>query len=306
MILVGSQALCSWKGEFFDFKCDFDVIAYESELKKEGLSFEGKDQIKVGEIEFINIDLLNSKELIFHYLNSTDLRVVAMPFRGEKINLWVAPPPMLYIMKRSHMHRPLKFARHMAQLQELISLGADQLDEEGQRILKERIKLTKQKFGDRVPSLNQSNEDFFDDQVTKYFVHDDLHKVVAYEDEPMYEKMKRDKSLAKCEKDLWDQFSPAQKMNCVREECYVIALERFIIPKLMSNESHMPAHFAFDKALEKVCTTLTSGWFRDFAIDHWAALRADQKDFLGEFRLALLQETLQLKKEYREHYSRIG
>ena len=26
------------------------------------------------------------------------------------------------------------------------------------------------------------------------------------------------------------------------------------------------------KALKKVCTTLTSGWFRDFAIDHYPSV----------------------------------
>ena len=31
----------------------------------------------------------------------------------------------------------------------------------------------------------------------------------------------------------------------------------------------MPSRIACDKALEKVCTTLTSGWFRDFAIDNY-------------------------------------
>jgi hypothetical protein len=48
----------------------------------------------------------------------------------------------------------------------------------------------------------------------------------------------------------------------------VIALERFLIPGL-----DQYAYSAYNKALKKVCTSLTSGWFRDFAIWNWPVLK---------------------------------
>ena len=56
-----------------------------------------------------------------------------------------------------------------------------------------------------------------------------------------------------------------QKVQCVAEETYVIGLERFLIPVDFDFNSRI----AYNKALEKVCTTLCSGWFRDFAIENY-------------------------------------
>jgi hypothetical protein len=80
--------------------------------------------------------------------------------------------------------------------------------------------------------------------------------------------MKRNRSLAKCEKDMWDDFIHMDKIKCVQEETYVIAMERFLIRNDF-NWREMSWVGAYHEALEKVCTELTSGWFRDFAIDNF-------------------------------------
>ena len=63
----------------------------------------------------------------------------------------------------------------------------------------------------------------------------------------------------------WNDLSDLQKQQCVAEECYVIATERFLIP---TNYDYF-WKLAYLKALQKVCTTLCSGWFRDYAIDYY-------------------------------------
>ena len=50
-------------------------------------------------------------------------------------------------------------------------------------MLEERVKLTKEAYPQGNPSLNQTNEDFFDDSVKKVYDHDWLHELVAYPDE---------------------------------------------------------------------------------------------------------------------------
>ena len=134
-------------------------------------------------------------------------------------------------------------------------------------ILLERIKLTKEAYPQGNPKLNKSNDEFFDDPVEKVYDHDFLHELYAYEDRPMFEKLKRPEqfNLAWCVKDLWDKLSQTQKLQCVAEETYVIATERFMVP----NDWNYPTKKAYYFALKKVCTTLTSGWFRDFAIDNF-------------------------------------
>jgi hypothetical protein len=277
MYLCGSQALNYWECKPFDESKDFDIVISEEELNERDLSFDGRDQFKQGNIEFINVELLNNKVLqkYVHWYSGEYIpnfeKVKSLSLAG------------LWIMKRSHLFRPLKFPRHIMEFQKIKSRPSP-LKKEDLSVLRERIRLTKQKFGDRVPTLNKTNQEFFNDKVTKYYVHDDLHKIVAYTpNSPIYERLKVDSGLAKCEKDLWYKLSHEDKVNCVREEGYVIALERFIIPKLESGEKHMPMSFAFDAALEKICTTLTSGFFRDFAIDNWQEIRSDIVDFLGLF-----------------------
>ena len=111
----------------------------------------------------------------------------------------------------------------------------------------------------------QSKTDFFDDAVKKIYDHDYLHTLVAFDSVPIYVKMLRDPSLAWCEKSVWDTFTDSEKTRCVAEETYVIAIERFMVPSNWKT----PAKLAYMKALNKVCTTLCSGWFRDWAIDHY-------------------------------------
>jgi hypothetical protein len=58
----------------------------------------------------------------------------------------------------------------------------------------------------------------------------------------------------------------------------VIAMERFLIP----NDWKYSLFGAYYKALTKVCTTLSSGWFRDFAIDNHPEIMAlfDKRKFI--------------------------
>jgi hypothetical protein len=282
MLLTGSRALDHYINRKSE-KSDWDFIASEEELNKINLSFCGKDSIKVDNVEFLNRKALNNNK----FVGSCEVFFLQNSF--VKDNVWwfnysVCTPEELYIQKRSHIHRPLKFIKHIHEL-ELIKKECKDIGTwpVNSSLLKERTKLTKDKYGDKVPSLNKTNEDFFDDPVTKYYVHDDLHEVVAYYDRPLYERLKVDGSMAKCEKDLWNELSHEDKVNCVREEAYVIALERFIIPHLIKGERHRNQYFAFYAALEKICSTLTSGWFRDFAIDNYFEIKNDPIDFLSKF-----------------------
>jgi hypothetical protein len=191
----------------------------------------------------------------------------------------IVSPTGLMLFKRSHLHRPINFSKHIKDYHFLKSKVSN-LDEVYYRLLGERIKLTKEKYKDNVLSLNQNKDDFFDDYVPKQYEHDSIHYATCYGEKPIYEELKTDDKKVWCSKKKWEDLPHQKKINCVREEAFVIALERYIIPKI---EKHPPAKFAFDWALERICTNLTSGWFREFAIENWPEIRSHDYDFLSKF-----------------------
>jgi hypothetical protein len=54
----------------------------------------------------------------------------------------------------------------------------------------------------------------------------------------------------------------------VQEEAYVIALERAIIPMLFEGGPLAQPLEAYKWAVMRICTTLCSGWFREWALEH--------------------------------------
>lgn len=56
----------------------------------------------------------------------------------------------------------------------------------------------------------------------------------------------------------------------------VIALERYLIPMISKNHES-----SYHSALVRICTTLTKGWFRQFAIDNYPRLSNLDKDLLS-------------------------
>src|SRR4051812_40455195 len=71
----------------------------------------------------------------------------------------------------------------------------------------------------------------------------------------------------------------------------VIALERYLIP--MNSKNH---EFSYQSALVRICTTLTKGWFRQFAIDNYPRLLNIDKDLLLIAHDIINNHPLQQKK----------
>jgi hypothetical protein len=245
-LLIGSRALEYWST---DFKCkpnaDWDIISLH----------EIKDDTK--RIEHHAFNALGSSDLQ-RYASEHTIKIA-----GQVVH--IVNPIGLAIIKRSHLWRDLSFQKHITHYHKHLAKYRAYFKEVDELILENRTKLTMAAYPQGHPSLKKSVKDFFDDYVEKKYNHDYLHELVAYHDKPLYTQLQRDSSSAWCDKDLWDKLSTADKIKCVSEEAQVIAIERFLVP---SNWNYAPRH-AYLKALDKVCTTLCSGWFRDFAIDNY-------------------------------------
>ena len=237
-MLIGSRALEYWNPEFKARPTsDWDFIGEQT-----------VDVPKGSRIEIHDIEHLNNREaLLFDEEGVCSIRGLA-------------------ILKRSHLWRERGFDKNITTYHKYI-LPYSPVIPSNERFLVNRIRLTQQAYPQGKPSLNKSNDEFFDDAVNKVYDHDWLHELYAYGSQPMYEKLKKPTQMeqAWCEKDLWLTLSVEERNMCVAEECYVIATERFLVP----NGWEYSSKRAYFNALQKVCTTLTSGWFRDWAIDHY-------------------------------------
>lgn len=244
-MLIGSRALDYHLYGKTDMKSskDWDVIGTESPFYEESPQ---------------KVDLMSPHVLLNEYVLSNF--VSGHLFYG----MHVCSLEGLAAIKRSHLWRDWDFFKHIAiyhnQLKKYYNPRHD-------GFVKDRAKLTQEYVKQRNPSLKKSNEEFFDDAVSKVYDHDELHEIVAYGSSPLYTKLKYEgqEGSAWCEKDLWDDLDLSDKLKCVAEEVYVIATERFLVPTDWQEQQRI----AYMSALKKVCTTLTSGWFRDFALDNY-------------------------------------
>jgi hypothetical protein len=249
-LLIGKKAI-----EFYTGRktrtVDYDIISENAVNLKDSL----KESVQT---DIADVYSLNNYDILDNYKTNNYIEL-----NGQRI--YICSLKGLAILYRSHLWRRNKFKNNIYIYHWICDKSYNVND---LRILKARIKATKKHWGVSNPNLNQSNQEFFDDSVDKKFDHDHIHELVSYPDKPMYTRMKRNRSLAKCEKDMWDDFIHMDKIKCVQEETYVIAMERFLIRNDF-NWREMSWVGAYHEALEKVCTELTSGWFRDFAIDNF-------------------------------------
>jgi hypothetical protein len=88
------------------------------------------------------------------------------------------------------------------------------------------------------------------------------------------------------DRDKWDNLDYETKLNSVIEEATVLALERSQIPF----RGKVDPHRSFLIALEKVCTSISSGWWREFAWENYdeAARRYDPA-YVRRFDLGVVE-----------------
>ncbi|AYV87218.1 MAG: hypothetical protein Sylvanvirus37_3 [Sylvanvirus sp.] len=216
------------------------------------------------------------KILNLHHMDKTDVNKVTLPHFG--IDIEVANPQLLYLLKRSHIYWPHNFEKHIEDLHILKSLSKPFSNLE-QEILNFRIAEKESYHGNpaRQVNLNKSNDEFFQTKidVTRHIFHDHIHELVKIGDIPLYRRLQTDPGRAWAPESKFLEFTLEERLNDVREEAMVLAIERFILPRCLSNSQE-----AYAAALIKICTSTTKGYFREFAIDHWQELKTCPTDLI--------------------------
>jgi hypothetical protein len=280
MLVIGSKALAHNLPNL-DIKWnDVDLIAYRKDIDYLINALKPEKIVdKNGLVSLVNIepygyyDSRNVEILLAD--DSESLQGYLKYFNAESGGLKIAPLEVLYSIKKGHIHFPVKFEKHIKHYTILNDLfdSNDKLSD----LTKLHFEDTQKRLGKlKTPSLNKSVKNFFDQSngyVKSYFIHDDIHQVMSHYDEPLYTKLQKDKKMARCEKQLWENLIFEDKAKCVLEEAYVIALERKMIPMLFGGATGHTSKEAFDWALMRICTTLCSGWFRQFATDNFFRIK---------------------------------
>lgn len=179
------------------------------------------------------------------------------------LNLF-ASPDWLYFMKMSHRYKKNSphFMKTMRDIHILRKNGA-KMPEGSEELFKERERLT---YTYGHPKLNVSKKEFFDgDGVNYIYDHDSIHEAIAIDKIPAYKNYMIDGEQVLTSKEKFFSADKRVRMLGVYEESCVLALERSQVPFDFKPDPEQ----SFYMALEKVCTSITSGWFREYAWEHW-------------------------------------
>lgn len=214
-----------------------------------------------------------------------------------------APLEVLYALKMSH--RYLKDSPHFLKTMQDIQYLRTLITRKEERLAHSEwfAKREKETYVYNHPKLNVTKGEFFDDSVPYQYDHDTIHETVALMEEtiratytdgrppshrvkmPAYTYYMQDGAQVMTDKAKFFSVEPKIRLYGVYEEACVLALERSQIPH---NFEPSP-RYSFELALMKVCTSITSGWFREFAWENYNAVLAlynqlGEDDYIERFK----------------------
>lgn len=187
-----------------------------------------------------------------------------------------ATPDELYTIKHSHAYWELRnnsWSKHMADLLELQRRGA-KLIPEWHDVL---YTVWEDLHGKKQVDLTQESDEFFTDAVKRIYDHDSIHHSVAYTPgKPIYDECLKDgKSVQMDMAKVWAM--PHERIvQMFREEIYVTALERLVIP----NDYKYSPGAAYQWALRRTITSLTKGKSAQFIVSHFDEFRAPDFNYV--------------------------
>lgn len=200
------------------------------------------------------------------------------------------PPDHLYTIKCAHANWNIWWDKTMTDILFFKRKGCTLITDFYDALVKDFIQI----HGKAWASLEGKNaESFFVDAVTRKYVHDDIHEAVAYYDKPLYFRILKDPESGSvgCSEDKFMQLSDIDKARCVKEEIFVTALERYLIPF----DFKYSRGLAYQRSLKKLVTTMSSGWFSRWMIDNFGLLTPNTDwEFIEKFKQAEKENKLRM------------
>lgn len=171
---------------------------------------------------------------------------------------------VLYMLKMSHryLRNAPSFQKTMRDIQLMRRHGAKLPEAYADHYIRRQ----KEQYNYAHPKLNVNKTDFFKgDGVMYVYDHDSIHEAVKHLARPAYSYFKPDDSQVKVSRAMFEALPEETKLLSVLEEAYVLAIERSQVPY----GDRMTPESSFQIAMNKVCTSITSGWWREFAWENY-------------------------------------
>ena len=205
----------------------------------------------------------------FNTLFSLNRSLIVFQSLNANANWLTIDADVMYMLKMSHrfLKNSPHFLKTMYDIKYLRKLGASI-----PKVLKEHyLRRQKEQYWYSHPKLNVSKKEFFsDDGVNYIYDHDSIHEsIVLPGNKPVWTAFSCGQVMSSKEA-FFGKLSQSERLLAVLEESCVLAIERSYAPY----PDVLTYKQAFDKALEKVCTSITSGWFREFAWEHYDEVQA--------------------------------
>lgn len=279
MLVIGSQALDALVEGMNRTPADIDIIAtYDEtmefvrempgELTKAYPVSDGKKYLFVKGDVIVEAEIAWEGSLAEEFLALVPAEVDTFPSLDA-----------LYTLKMSHrfLRNSPHFFKTMNDIKLLRKAGAC-IPDHLQDWFKRREAAT---YDYSHPKLNVTKKEFFGgDGINYIYDHDSIHQAVRIGTRPAYTYFKPLGSDVMCSREMWDKLDYETKLNSVLEESYVLSIERSQVPfpgKITPQKSFMIA-------LMKVCTSITSGWWREFAWENFhQACRAYDENYINRF-----------------------
>lgn len=128
-----------------------------------------------------------------------------------------------------------------------------------------------------APLKGKTSTEFFSDAVKRVYDHDSIHDAVAFYDRPLFYRIQPSQDSVECSEELFNKLSHEDKIKLAREEIYVTALERFVIPLEWGKVR------SYGLSLKKFVTTMSSNWMSLFLIENFEELMHNPVDYVERF-----------------------
>jgi hypothetical protein len=297
MLVIGSYALKQYKPEIVPQ--DLDYMCIESELEEQIKYFSKMKDFTIHKrtLDYCHLECngFNYEFYIAHGNNSTEQLMKYCNAINSTYDI-NADLNVLYAIKLSHryLRNSPHFLKTRGHIRDMEALGANISDPVLQKILDLREKET---YNYAHPVLNQAKDTFFQDEVGYIYDHDTIHEAIAVKDKPAYKNYMKDGADVMVDKDKFFSLQEETKLLGVYEETCVLALERCLIP--FESKNIRPKD-AFIAALIKVCTSITSGWFRAYAYENFYEVirmyrNLGEDDFVQKYK-----KNFHMVKPYKE------
>jgi len=235
MILIGSKAIKHHYSDFPREPKDTDYVLFE---------FQNYGVIKTPGIEYLH------NKIISYLYYQTNNKVISSDH--------------LCTLKASHLCWDINWEKHMFDLQFLLKKGC-KTDSE---LFWKLYNYWNEFHGKNKRSdLKMSKEDFFDNAVNyDSGEHDELHKIIN--SIPIYTKVLKDGAEVELDENKFYNLSFEEKLEFVREECYIMAYERY---------KHLDYRIAYNKMLKKFIISHAPKFSLIFILENYIELQRKPK-----------------------------